>query len=74
MLFFDFFARLRRKTAEAILGGAADAGAVLALNDGTPPPADQDDLRKILTAALAPKALPPVPADDEDDPKKKPRR
>jgi hypothetical protein len=71
-MFFDFFGRLRRKTAEAILGGAGDALAVLTPDET--PPANLDDLRRMLAEAVkvpaAPAQLAAAP-DDEPKPRRK---
>lgn len=68
MINFNPMSYLRRKVSEAVLGGFSDAVNVLVPNE-EPQPANVDELRQLVAAAVQPKSL-PAPAttpDDEDE-------
>lgn len=62
---FDVFGWLRRKAAEAVIGGVAD-GVKAITPEGETPPTDLGDLRALLAASVAPKALPAAEVDAEE--------
>lgn len=64
---FSVFSWLRRKSAEAVVGGVADAIAALT-PEGEEPPASLDELRNRLAAATAPRALAAVASEEEPEP------
>ena len=66
---FSLFGWLRRKAAEAVIGGVGD-GLRAITPEGDEPPASLDELRGMLAAAVQPRALPPAA---EDEPAKRKR-
>lgn len=60
---FDLFGWLRRRAAEAVVGGVSDALKAVA-GEGETPPADLDELRAML-AASAQKSLPAAEEEEE---------
>lgn len=60
---FDAFGWIKRKAAEAVVQGVADGMRAVA-PEGESPPADLDELRALLAAAVAPKQLAAAPDDE----------
>lgn len=70
---FDLFGWLRRKAAEAVIGGVAD-GVKTITPEGETPPTDLAELRAMLAASVEPKALPAAAEDAEPEAPAKRRR
>jgi len=68
---FDMFGWLRRKAAEAVVGGVTD-GLRLVAPESEPVP-NLDDLRKQLAESFGPKSLPPASEEVEETAPKKGR-
>ena len=66
---FSAFNWLRRKSAEAVIGGVADAIAALT-PEGEEVPTSLEELRSRLAIAATARALPPAATDDESAPVK----
>jgi hypothetical protein len=65
MTMFNPFAYLRRKAAEAVVGGVSDGLRAVA-PEGEDPPPDLDSLRAMLAQAAQPRALAAAPDEPED--------
>lgn len=70
---FDLFGWLRRKAAEAVIGGVAD-GVKAITPEGETPPTDLGELRALLAESVTPKALPAAEPEAEDAAPAKRRR
>lgn len=69
---FDPFSWLRRKAAEAVMGGVGDALRAIT-PEGETPPTDLGDLRAMLAASVEPKALPAAEDAEQEAPAKRRR-
>lgn len=70
---WNLFSWIRRKAAEAVIGGVAD-GVKAITPEGEAPPTDLTELRAMLTQAVQPKQLAAPVADDEPEPAAKRKR
>jgi len=69
---FDLFGYLRRKAAEAVVGGVGDALRAVT-PEGEVPPTDLGELRAMLAASVEPKALPAAEPEADEAPAKRRR-